>query len=102
MNKDIAPPESGEETSVRREVRIVNTRGLHARASAKFVKCVEQFDARMTVSREGMSVSGSSIMGLMMLAAHPGSSISIEVKGPEAQKALEAITALIEAKFDED
>jgi phosphocarrier protein HPr len=87
---------------LRKVMMIRNKRGLHARASAKFVKCAEQFDAQMTVSRDGMSVSASSIMGLMMLAAHPGSQIALEVSGPEAEAALIAIVTLIEAKFDED
>lgn len=85
-----------------REVTISNQRGLHARASAKFVKRAADFDAELTVSRDGMNVIGTSIMGLMMLAAAKGSSISISAQGPQAREALEAIIALIEAKFDED
>lgn len=85
-----------------REVTISNQRGLHARASAKFVKRAADFDAELTVSRDGMNVIGTSIMGLMMLAAAKGSSISISARGPQAREALEAIIALIEAKFDED
>lgn len=85
-----------------REVTICNQKGLHARASARFVKRAADFDADLTVSRDGMSVAGTSIMGLMMLAAAKGSSITISARGPEASQALEAIVDLIEAKFDED
>jgi phosphocarrier protein HPr len=85
-----------------REVMIVNQRGLHARASAKFVKCAAEFNADLIVSRDGMEVLGTSIMGLMMLAAAKGSTILISASGPEAKPALNAIIAMIEAKFDED
>lgn len=85
-----------------REVAIVNKRGLHARASAKFVQMVEQFDAEIAVTRNGETVGGTSIMGLMMLAAGIGTSIVISAKGPEAAKALEALTTLVANKFGED
>jgi phosphocarrier protein HPr len=85
-----------------RELEIVNERGLHARASAKFVKCAEGFDANITVSRDGHSVPATSIMGLMMLAAAMGTSISVEASGPEADAAIEALAALVESRFDED
>jgi phosphocarrier protein len=84
-----------------RELTIVNGRGLHARASAKFVKCAEGFDADVTVSRDGQSASGVSIMGLMMLAAGEGSTILVEVRGPQAAEALDAITALVTSGFGE-
>lgn len=87
---------------VKRTVLIVNQRGLHARASAKFVKCASAFDAEITVAREGMEVCGTSIMGLMMLAAAPGSEIEITAQGPEAEAAVAALEALIKAKFHED
>lgn len=83
-------------------VDIVNKRGLHARASAKFVKLASTFDAEVTVSKDGQSVDARSIMGLMMLAAGPGCSIDIEAEGPEAAAALEALSALVTARFDED
>lgn len=83
-------------------VDIVNKRGLHARASAKFVKLASTFDAEVTVSKDGSTVDARSIMGLMMLAAGPGASIEIEAEGPEAAQALEALTALVGARFDED
>jgi phosphocarrier protein HPr len=82
-------------------VTIVNRKGLHARASAKFVKCAEQFKADVTVTRDGQSVGGTSIMGLMMLAASIGSTVRIEATGPEAPEAVDALIALIADKFGE-
>jgi phosphocarrier protein HPr len=81
---------------------IANSRGLHARASAKFVKCAEQFDAEILVSRDSQTVPGTSIMGLMMLAATPGSSIQVTAAGPQAIAALDALGALIADKFGEE
>ena len=83
-------------------VEIVNERGLHARASAKFVKLAAAFDAEVTVSRDGTTVDARSIMGLMMLAAGPGSTIEISAEGPEAQPALDALVELVQGRFDED
>jgi len=85
-----------------RQLTIVNKRGLHARASAKFVKCAEAFDADIRVSKDGHSVGGTSIMGLMTLAAAPGCCISVEAAGPDAEAALDAITALVAAGFGEE
>jgi len=85
-----------------KDLAIVNQRGLHARASAKFVKCAEGFDATITVSKDGQSVPGTSIMGLMMLAASIGSSVQVEASGPQAEQAMAALSDLIAAKFDED
>lgn len=85
-----------------RTVEILNERGLHARASAKFVKLASQFDAEVTVSREGHSVDARSIMGLMMLAAGIGSSVEISAEGPEAEAAMTALVELIGNKFDEE
>jgi phosphocarrier protein HPr len=85
-----------------REMNIVNQRGLHARASAKFVKCAEGFDATVTVSKDGQSVPGTSIMGLMMLAASIGTSIMVEASGPQAEAAMSALEDLVTRKFDED
>jgi phosphocarrier protein HPr len=90
------------EDPLRREVEIVNTRGLHARASAKFVKCAEQFDADINVSRDGQTVPATSIMGLMMLAAQMGSTILIEASGREAEPALDALATLVAGRFGED
>ena len=83
-------------------LNIINRKGLHARASAKFVEVVESFDARCEVSRDGMSASGDSIMGLLMLAAPMGSSIDVETSGPDAEALSDALKALIEARFGED
>jgi phosphocarrier protein HPr len=85
-----------------REVPITNKRGLHARASAKFVQMVEQFDADISVTRNGETVGGTSIMGLMMLAAGIGTSILISARGPEAERALDALTDLVTRKFGEE
>ena len=85
-----------------RTVEIVNKRGLHARASAKFVKTASAFDAEVRVSKDGQTVDARSIMGLMMLAAGPGSSIDIEAEGAEAEAAVAALEALVTARFDED
>ncbi len=85
-----------------RTVTIRNKRGLHARASAKFVTVAAQFDAALRVSKDGADVGGTSIMGLMMLAAAPGDDIEIKASGAQAQAALDAIVALVERKFDED
>ena len=89
-------------TSVRREVEIVNERGLHARASAKFVKTAAQFDAAVRVHREGQTVDAQSIMGLMMLGAGIGSMLEIEAVGPEAEAAVDALVRLVQDRFDED
>ena len=85
-----------------RDVEICNERGLHARASAKFVKCAAQFDAQVSVSREGQTVDAQSIMGLMMLAAGPGSTIEIAADGPDAEAAVAALAALVERRFEEE
>jgi phosphocarrier protein HPr len=93
---------TGAATATARELAIINQRGLHARASAKFVKCAEGFNADITVSRDGMSVPATSIMGLMMLGAAMGTSISVEATGPEAEQALDALAQLVASKFDEE
>ena len=81
---------------------IINQRGLHARASAKFVKCAEGFDADIRVSRDGMTVPATSIMGLMMLGAAMGTSVQVEASGPQANAALAALEQLVSSKFDEE
>ena len=88
-------------TPTSRSVTIVNRRGLHARASARFVKCAEGFDCEVTVVKDGQSVGGTSIMGLMTLAAAPGSTIELQAKGPQAEAALDALCALIADGFGE-
>ena len=88
--------------AVQKDMAIVNERGLHARASAKFVKCAEGFDADIKVSRDGMTVPATSIMGLMMLGAAMGTSIDVEASGPQADAAITALDQLVASKFDED
>lgn len=88
--------------TARRVLLITNKRGLHARAAAKFVQCAGSFTADITVLKDGQSVSGRSIMGLMMLAASPGSSIEVTADGADAEAAVAAIAALVDGKFDED
>ena len=85
-----------------RTVEIINKRGLHARASAKFVKLAADFDAEVTVSRDGQTVDARSIMGLMMLGAGPGSVLELKADGPDAAAALDALAELVSAKFEED
>jgi len=85
-----------------RTVEVVNKRGLHARASAKFVKLAGEFDAEVTVTRDGQTVDARSIMGLMMLGAGPGSMLELKAEGEEAEAALDALAELIRSKFDED
>lgn len=84
------------------QLEIKNRLGLHARAAALLVQTVARFEAEITVSKDDQTVNGKSILGLMMLAAGPGSSIEVSAQGPDAQRALDAITALVEAKFNED
>src|SRR4029078_4445828 len=84
------------------EVVLPNKTGLHARASAQFVRIASSFNAEIKVTREGHTVGGTSIMGLMMLAAAQGHSILIEAEGLEAKAAIEALIALVEGKFGED
>ncbi|MBR0869876.1 HPr family phosphocarrier protein [Bradyrhizobium tropiciagri] len=88
--------------AISRELLIVNKRGLHARASAKFVQMVERFNAEVWVTRGGETVGGTSIMGLMMLAAGPGTTVVVSAKGEEAQQALDAIAELVASKFNEE
>jgi phosphocarrier protein HPr len=88
--------------AITRELPIINKRGLHARASAKFVQLVERFNADVWVTRGNETVGGTSIMGLMMLSAGPGTSIVVSATGPEAEAAIEALTELIRSKFGEE
>ncbi|MEM9550826.1 MAG: HPr family phosphocarrier protein [Pseudomonadota bacterium] len=84
-----------------RALKIVNEKGLHARASAKLVEVVEGFDARAEVSRDGLSASGDSIMGLLMLAASKGTTIDVQTSGPDADALADALEALVADKFGE-
>lgn len=92
-------PRSG---AVVRVLDIVNEKGLHARASAKFVQTVEKFEATVRVTRAGETVGGDSIMGLMMLAAGIGTSITVEATGREASQVVAALAALVASKFGEE
>jgi len=84
------------------ELEICNKRGLHARASARFVETASQFDAEIKVSKDGQEVIGTSIMGLMLLAASKGDRITVKTTGAQAQAALDALSALVAARFDEE
>ena len=87
---------------IRRVLEIVNKKGLHARASAKFVQTVEKFDAEVTVTRGGETVGGTSIMGLMMLSAATGTEITVEASGKQAADVMDAITKLVTSGFGEE
>ena len=88
--------------TVRRTVAVINEKGLHARASAKFVKLAMGFDAEIRVTREDSTVDARSIMALMMLAAGVGSEIEIEAEGPQEAEAVDALVQLVSNRFDED
>ena len=88
--------------AVSREIPIINKRGLHARASAKFVQMVERFDAEVWVTKGGETVGGTSIMGLMMLSAGPGTSITVTATGNESAEVMAALEALVGARFGEE
>ena len=96
---DAEPPSP--DGALTRVFAILNSRGLHARASAKFVQTVEKFDAYVWVTRGGETVAGNSIMGLMMLAAAPGTSITVEATGPQAAEVLAALEVLVNSRFGE-
>ena len=87
--------------SLVRYVEIINARGLHARASAKFCEIAGRFDAMVTVSKDGLEVGGTSIMGLLLLVAGIGSTITIRASGPEAEAAMDALVALVTDGFGE-
>ena len=88
--------------SIERVLSIVNEKGLHARASARFVETVERFDAEAEVEKDGMSVTGDSIMGLLMLAASRGTEITVRTSGAEAEALMEALSALVADRFGEE
>src|ERR1700756_2066759 len=90
------------EDAVVRVLQICNKRGLHARASAKFVQTVEQFDAEVWVTRGNERVGGTSIMGLMMLAAGPGTTITVQATGTQAAEVMDALTKLVTGRFAEE
>jgi phosphocarrier protein HPr len=101
-NERVSDQQPVREGAVVRVLAIGNRKGLHARASAKFVQTVERFDAEVRVTRGGETVGGTSIMGLMMLAAAPGTSITVEATGREAAEVIEALAALINSRFGEE
>jgi len=100
--EDCPPDPAPNPGALVRVLPISNKKGLHARASAKFVQCAEQFDAAITVTRGHESVGGTSIMGLMMLAAGPGITITIQATGKEAAAAADALCALVADRFGEE
>ncbi|PZA10972.1 HPr family phosphocarrier protein [Rhodopseudomonas palustris] len=109
MTVDAPQPGSGPDQAsgvsgdkISREIPVINKRGLHARASAKFVQMAERFNAEVWVTRNGETVGGTSIMGLMMLAAGIGTTVTVSASGPEARQALDALTELMGSKFGEE
>jgi phosphocarrier protein HPr len=94
-----APPPDG---AIVRDLAIINKKGLHARATAKFVQCVENFDCDITVSRCGETVGGTSIMGILTLGAGIGATITVAAVGPQAENAIEAIATLVANRFGEE
>lgn len=96
----LSPPPGTD--AIRRRFSIVNQRGLHARASAKFVQIVGSHDARVEVEKDGITVGGTSIMGLMMLAASPGCCITVTARGPQAEAVMAALEGLVAGRFGEE
>ncbi len=97
-----SPADESAPGAITRILKIVNEKGLHARASAKFVQMVERYDAKVVVSHKGESAGGDSIMGLMMLAAGIGSSITVSATGPQAQDVITALDGLVSSRFGEE
>jgi len=102
FDEDDCPPPPVMAGAYARDLHIVNRKGLHARATAKFVQCVERFDAEVKVTRCGETVGGDSIMGILMLGAGLGSTITVTALGAQAIEALDAIEALVANRFNED
>jgi phosphocarrier protein HPr len=104
MNEPIPPADSSsaEVEQIVRELVIVNRKGLHARATAKFVQCCERYEAEITVSKCGDTVGGSSIMGILTLGAAQGSTITVTASGPQARDAIEALAQLVGDRFGEE
>jgi phosphocarrier protein HPr len=100
--EDCPPDAPAPEGAIVRKLPIVNRKGLHARATAKFVQCVENFDCDIFVSRCGETVGGTSIMGILTLGAGIGTTIQVAAVGPQAEQAIEAITTLVANRFGED
>jgi len=95
-------PASTNQNSATRDFVIINKKGVHARATAKFVQCCEKYDAVITVSKDGDTVGGSSIMGILTLGAGIGSTVTVSATGPQALEALDALEALISSRFGEE
>jgi phosphocarrier protein len=102
MTDTSQPVPAADDGTLVREIEIINRKGLHARATAKFVQCVEQFVAEVTVSRAGETVGGTSIMGILTLGAGIGSTIVVTAKGQEAEEVLDALATLIGNRFGEE
>lgn len=107
MSSDVSedsdcPPAPTFPDGVSRELKIVNRKGLHARATAKFVQCVERYDAEVTVTRCGETVGGTSIMGILTLGAGVGTTITVSTRGAQAEECLAAIAELVANRFGED
>jgi phosphocarrier protein len=100
--EDCLPPPEPAEGALSRDLAIINRKGLHARATAKLVQCIEGFDAKVTVSRCGETVGGTSIMGILTLGAGLGTTIRVTALGPAAPEALEAVAKLVAARFGEE
>ena len=97
---DAQPPMTN--APLTRDLPIINRKGLHARATAKFVQCCEKFDAIISVARDGETVGGSSIMGILTLGAGQGATITVSAEGPQAVEALDALEALVANRFGEE
>jgi phosphocarrier protein HPr len=102
VNEADLTAEKRSDAPLQRELLIVNRKGLHARATAKFVQCCDKFAAQITVSKDGETVGGASIMGILTLGAAQGSTILVAASGREAEAALEALTVLVAGRFGED
>ena len=102
MRETLAQDEAPQCGRLSRDLTIVNRKGLHARATAKFVQCCERFDATITVSKDGETVGGSSIMGILTLGAAKGSTILVSADGHDAEAALDALAALVAGRFGEE
>lgn len=102
MSEEPCPPAPVPEGALIRELRIVNRKGLHARATAKFVQCAEGFESAIQVTRCGETVGGTSIMGILTLGAGIGTTITVTAVGPDAQQAIDALDALVANRFGED
>lgn len=102
MTEEDCPPPPAIDGALQRDMLIVNRKGLHARATAKFVQCVERFESEIHVTRCGETVGGMSIMGILTLGAGLGATITVHARGADAEAALDAIGALVAARFGED